>query len=269
MPVAEVPGDPQQALPVRGLDLDDRLGCRTHLDIASAVEFEPVAVGEMPGARQIEEKRRTRIGDEANAAAVPVEVRQRYSIYRGGFRPLAARVDSDGPRHRPLNRPSLRGVAGDEAISIERALSARDCFGALAMTAMGKRWPLRLSTKNSAAPAAAPWPARRSGGRHRHAPRRSPGRPRYAVLERYGSSDACRWRGYHGQAAPCVAGRAGPARRSRSPGSVERSLWKPTAHGRTPRTSAGNAPAAGSGSRRSDRPSMPRRSYPLSARDRA
>src|SRR6266404_4681781 len=56
MPVAKVPGDAQQARPISGRDLDDRLGRCTHLDIPSTVEFEPVAVGEVLGAWQIEEK---------------------------------------------------------------------------------------------------------------------------------------------------------------------------------------------------------------------
>ena len=58
MPVAKVPGDAQQARPISGRDLDDRLGRCTDLDIPSTVEFEPVAVGEVLGARQIEEKGR-------------------------------------------------------------------------------------------------------------------------------------------------------------------------------------------------------------------
>src|SRR5439155_16618370 len=119
MPVAEVPGDPQQALPVGGLDLDDRLGRRAHPHIPAAVELKPVAVGEMLGARQIEEKGRARIGDEANAATMPVEVGERHCVERSVFRPLAAGMDSESPLHR-ISRPSLRGAAGNEAISRTR-----------------------------------------------------------------------------------------------------------------------------------------------------
>jgi hypothetical protein len=99
--VAEMPGDPQQARPVAGLNLDNRLGRGAHADIAAAVEFEPVAVGEMLGARQIEKKGGPRIGDEANAAAVPVEINQSYLVDRSIIRPLTAGMDSNSPPHRP------------------------------------------------------------------------------------------------------------------------------------------------------------------------
>src|SRR5438132_8449696 len=89
MPVAEVPSDSQQARPVGGCDLKDCLGRRSHADIAAAVELEPVAIGEMLGARQIEEKGGSRIGNDPNATAMPVEIGQRYRVYRRGFRPLA------------------------------------------------------------------------------------------------------------------------------------------------------------------------------------
>jgi|SRR6516162_9998132 len=59
MAVAEMPGDAQQAWPIRGFDIEDWLGRRAHDDKAAGVKLEAVTLGEMLGARQIEEKGRT------------------------------------------------------------------------------------------------------------------------------------------------------------------------------------------------------------------
>ena len=75
MAVAEVPSDPQQARAVVGLDLQDRLGRRPDPDVAAALEFEPVAVGKMLSARQIEQEGGTRITNEPDTSAMPVEIR--------------------------------------------------------------------------------------------------------------------------------------------------------------------------------------------------
>ena len=53
MAVAEMPSDAQQARPIRGFDIEDWLGRRAHADKTAGVELEPIAVGEMPVARQI------------------------------------------------------------------------------------------------------------------------------------------------------------------------------------------------------------------------
>jgi hypothetical protein len=54
----------------------------------------------MTGMRQIEEKGRARIADEADAAAMPVEISQRHRVHHATFRPLAAAMDSNRPPHR-------------------------------------------------------------------------------------------------------------------------------------------------------------------------
>ena len=100
MAVAEMPGDPQQARLIGGLDLEDWLGCRVHADIATAVELQSIALPQMPGVRQIEEKGRARIADEADAAAVAVEKSEGDRINHAVFRPLTAGMDGDGPTHR-------------------------------------------------------------------------------------------------------------------------------------------------------------------------
>ena len=99
MPVADMPRDAQQIGRCFGGDLEHRLGGGANPDIAAIIEFEPVAVAHMLRPRQIEQKRRARIGDEPDPAAVPVEKRQRHRIDRGLVRPMSARVDRNGPPH--------------------------------------------------------------------------------------------------------------------------------------------------------------------------
>ncbi len=53
----------------------------------------------MLGARQIEQKGRTRIADEADAAAMPVEVGQRYRIDHAVLGPVTAGMDRNRPLH--------------------------------------------------------------------------------------------------------------------------------------------------------------------------
>ena len=66
MAVADMPGDAQQVGRGLGGDLDQRLGGGTNPNIAAIVEFEPVAIAHMLRPRQIEQKRRARIRDEAD-----------------------------------------------------------------------------------------------------------------------------------------------------------------------------------------------------------
>jgi hypothetical protein len=99
MAIAEMPGDPQQACPIGALDFKDWLGGRMHMDIATAVELQPITLRQMPGLRQVEEKGRTRIADEADAAAVAVEISEGDRIDRAVLRPLTAGMDGNGSTH--------------------------------------------------------------------------------------------------------------------------------------------------------------------------
>lgn len=72
MPIAEMPGNPQQIDTIGGLDFEDRLGCGADTEKAAAVELETVALGKVMCPRQIEQKGLARIGDKADTAAVPV-----------------------------------------------------------------------------------------------------------------------------------------------------------------------------------------------------
>ena len=117
MPVAEMPGDPQQGGAILGLDVEHRLRRRAYADKTAAVEFEAIAVGEMMGPRQIEQKNLARIGDEPDAAAMAVEVGEGHRVERRLLPPMAAMVHRDRPPHL-VSRPSLRGAVGDEEISV-------------------------------------------------------------------------------------------------------------------------------------------------------
>ena len=67
--------------------------------LTPTVELESFAIGEMMGARKIEEKARTRIGDEADTAAVTVEIRQCHRVDSGLFRPFSASANRYRPPH--------------------------------------------------------------------------------------------------------------------------------------------------------------------------
>jgi hypothetical protein len=56
MPVAEMPRNPKQVRRTVRCDLEEWLGRRPHPHKAAAVELEPVAIGEVMGARKIKEK---------------------------------------------------------------------------------------------------------------------------------------------------------------------------------------------------------------------
>ena len=103
---------------ISGVDFEHRFGCRTHADIAAAIELEAVAVGEMVGARQIEQKRLAGIGDEPDAAAMAVEIGERHGVDRRGFRPVAPVVNRNRAPHL-RSPPLLRAAAGNEAIAVE------------------------------------------------------------------------------------------------------------------------------------------------------
>lgn len=99
MPVAEMPGNPQQIRPIDRLDLQQRLGGGANAQITAAVELETVALDEMMRPGQIEEKGLTRIGDEADTAAVPVEISKGYRVDRGICRPIAPAANRNRTPH--------------------------------------------------------------------------------------------------------------------------------------------------------------------------
>jgi hypothetical protein len=99
--VAEMPSDPQQVRPIDRLDFEKRLGGGANTKIPAGFELKTVAVDEVTRARQIEKKGLSRIGDEAHAAAMPVDVSEGHRTERRVFRPIALAVDRESSPHRP------------------------------------------------------------------------------------------------------------------------------------------------------------------------
>jgi hypothetical protein len=99
--VAKMPSDPQQVRPIDRLDFEKRLRRRANAEISAGVELKSIAVDEAMRPRQIEKKGLSRIGDEADAATMPVDVSEGDRTERGVFRPIAPAVDREGSPHRP------------------------------------------------------------------------------------------------------------------------------------------------------------------------
>jgi hypothetical protein len=99
--VAEMPSDPQQVRPIDRLDFEKRLGGGANTKIPAGFELKTVAVDEVTRPRQIEKKGLSRIGDEADAAAMPVDVSEGHRTERRVFRPIALAVDRESSPHRP------------------------------------------------------------------------------------------------------------------------------------------------------------------------
>jgi len=97
--IADMPGDAQQIGRAVGGDLDHRLGGGAHPDIAAVVELQPVAVGKVLRSRQVEQKRRPAIGDQPDAATMPVEISQGDAVDRRLVRPVPARMNRNRPQH--------------------------------------------------------------------------------------------------------------------------------------------------------------------------
>src|SRR5437667_356880 len=86
-------------LPHRGRGCLAQLGGGANADIAAALELETITLDQVMCPGQIKEKGLSRIGDEADAAAVPVEIGKGYRIDRGRLRPISSVVNRDRSSH--------------------------------------------------------------------------------------------------------------------------------------------------------------------------
>lgn len=82
MPVAQMPGDPQQICPISCLDLENWLWRSAHADKATGIQLEAVPVCQMMCSGEIEEKALAGVGGKPDTAAVPVEISEGYRIER-------------------------------------------------------------------------------------------------------------------------------------------------------------------------------------------
>src|SRR5204863_8635447 len=87
VPIAEVPSDAQQICRLSRFDFKDRLGGGADVQIATAVEFEAVAVHQVMRSEQVEEIGLARIGGQADAAAMSVDIGEGYRVDRRSLRP--------------------------------------------------------------------------------------------------------------------------------------------------------------------------------------
>ena len=100
MPVAEVPGDAQQVgRDRRPLFRRPAPAAARDPEIAAAVEFETVALDQVMRPRQVEQIGFARIGDQADAAAVPVEIGEGHRVDRRLFRPMPPPMHRNRPPH--------------------------------------------------------------------------------------------------------------------------------------------------------------------------
>ena len=146
-------------------------GAAQHADIAAAVEFEPVAIAKMLGARAGRAERSRRNRRRAEYAADAGRDRRASRRRPLPLRPVPAGMDSDRPAHSSVCGHCEEATCDEAIWSGQAAVGARLRVAALRND--GQVRPIRLNTGNSAAPAAIPWPARRSDARRRRGPRRS------------------------------------------------------------------------------------------------
>src|SRR3990170_5009218 len=99
MAVAEMPGDPHQVLRIVAANLDQRLGCRYHLDQAAIVEHQRVAAAQRHGVFEIEQELKPARSGHRHPPPVPVVEIEHDGIGRR-FLPVMLALDSGGADHR-------------------------------------------------------------------------------------------------------------------------------------------------------------------------
>ena len=72
MPVAEMPGDADQVMRVGAADLQQRLGCRNHLDQPAVLQHQRIAAAQGDGVLQVEQEFESARARHRHAAAMPV-----------------------------------------------------------------------------------------------------------------------------------------------------------------------------------------------------
>jgi hypothetical protein len=101
MPVADVPGESRQRVTVGGGDFDQRLGAADNTYDATVVEHEAIAVSQGRRVRQVEQKGRTLLTGQHNAAALPLVGIEQNLVDRAGAVPMACRPDCLRALHLP------------------------------------------------------------------------------------------------------------------------------------------------------------------------
>ena len=98
MPVAEMPGDPDQMMRIDAADFEQRLRRRHHLDQAAILEHQGVAAAQRDGVFEVEQERQSARAGHRHPPAVPI-VEIEHDGISGGFRPAMLAFNSDGADH--------------------------------------------------------------------------------------------------------------------------------------------------------------------------
>ena len=93
VPVTDMPGEPRQLMRIRRRDLDERLRPADNPDDGAVVKDQAIAIVQGCGLRQIEQKARTALAAEDDAAAMALMGIERDGIDRAGGIPVAGGFD--------------------------------------------------------------------------------------------------------------------------------------------------------------------------------
>jgi hypothetical protein len=90
MPIAQMPGDAYELMPIAGRDLDQRFARRLDSDPIPGIELKAVAVGQSDGTRQIQQDRTALVQIEAQSPAMPLVEGQGDTADGLAYRPGAS-----------------------------------------------------------------------------------------------------------------------------------------------------------------------------------
>jgi len=118
MPVADMPGEPRQLMAVGGGDFDQRLRPANDAHDSTVIEHEAVAIAQSRRLRQIEQKLRSALAGQNNAAPMPLVRIERHPIDGAGVVPVARGFDFARTLHRSNPKLVLSATALPETHSL-------------------------------------------------------------------------------------------------------------------------------------------------------
>jgi len=86
MPVAEMPGDPNQMQGISAADLEQRFGGGDHLDQAAVLQHQRIAAAQRDGVFQVEQEFEPARANHRHPPPVPIVEIEHHGV-GGGFRP--------------------------------------------------------------------------------------------------------------------------------------------------------------------------------------
>ncbi len=98
MPVAEMPGDPDQVMRIPPLEFEQRLGCRNHLDQPTIFQDQRVTTPQRNGMLEVEQEIEPAGAGHGHPSTVPVVEIEDDRVHRR-LRPAMLRPDLRGANH--------------------------------------------------------------------------------------------------------------------------------------------------------------------------